>query len=93
MTKTYKELLGWMKKIDHKIGIQNGRVRKAELDIALLKQRHELEEKAEEDKKELIDKMDQWSRKKLLLVASVVITIIMFLAQIIFELLKYKIMN
>jgi len=54
-----KDMTGWMKGIDEKLKLQNSRIAKTELKIALVKQKHDLESKWSTN-------VETWSRKKMI---------------------------
>ena len=68
-----EDMIGWLKEINKKLGIQNGRVGQNEKDIALLKQRHEIE-----------GKIESISRKKFLVIYSAITTVLLGIAGSIF---------
>lgn len=77
-----EDIIGWLKKIDSKLQIQNGRVQKNEQNIALLQQRHEIEGK-------FAERVEKWSRKKLLFYGAGAL----ILLQVIIEIIKTKLMG
>lgn len=69
---------GSIKKLDKRVAYQNGRIGKTETEIALVKQRHEIESKFKKD-------VDYWSRRKLLFYGTAALVFI----QLLFEGIRY----
>lgn len=81
-----------LKELRDKVNIQNGRVHKSEVDIAIIKEniavlKEEDKRLQEKDKKteDSFFNMQQWSRQKLMWIAGVIVTAITLLINIILK--------
>ena len=74
-------MTGWLKKIDNKLQIQNGKVQTNEKKIALLEQRHKIEGEMEK-------RVESWSRKKLLFYGSGALVFLQILIYVSAEFIK-----